>query len=195
MTMASTPDLRSVPVGPQRAGQANSSPEGLPLYGTCVGGCCWGRGGYSGLARGAFPVHLCSPIVHCCTGSCASPSWMVLGKRLPFAGVNVQVFEGHFKAVLQSLLLPPDCALALTKFGIQHLFWQSTARHSNNMTCPPGLSFLEEGVDAENAGLFQDLCVWDFVPPPNMKESVETTQVKMIELLGMSAVDSPGLAL
>lgn len=120
---------------------------------------------------------------------------MVLGKRLPFAGVNVQVFEGHFKAVLQSLLLPPDCALALTQFGIQHLLWQSTARHSNNMTCPPGLSFLEVGVDAENAGLFLDLCVWDFVPPPNMKESVETTQVKMIELLRMSAVDSPGLAL
>lgn len=63
----------------------------------------------------------------------------------------------------------------------------------DDVTSPSDLSFLEEGVDPENAGLLQDLFVRDLVLPPDVEESMETAPVEMVELFGVSAVDSTGV--
>ena len=36
----------------------------------------------------------------------AAPGWKVLGKQLPSAGVDIQVYEGIFEAVVETFLLP-----------------------------------------------------------------------------------------
>ena len=97
-------------VRPEVTGEANPGPEGTPTRRTQMDGCCSGRGGSPGLARGAFLLGLCSASVLCCTGSCgelATPGWTVQSKRFPSAEVDVQVFEGHFEAVLKPFLLSP----------------------------------------------------------------------------------------
>ena len=73
-------------------------------------------------------------------------------------------------------------------------FWQSTVRHPGDASGPSGVSFLQEGVDPGDAGPFQDLRVWNLVLPLNMEEFTEADQVEVIELFGVSVVDSPGLA-
>ena len=106
--------------------------------------------------------------------------------------IDVQAFERHFEAVLETFLLLPNFALALTQFFIQQRLQQSTGWHSNDTARPSGLGFPKEAVDAEDAGPLQDLHVWDSVPPPDVYKSVKTAHVKMVELFGVSAVDSPG---
>ena len=49
-------------------------------------------------------------------------------------------------------------------------------------------------MDPGDAGPFQDLCVWNLVLPLNIEGSADAAQVELVELFGVSAVDSPGLA-
>ena len=56
------------------------------------------------------------------------------------------------------------------------------------------LGFLLEGVDPGDAGPIYDLRVRNFVLPYDVEKSAKAAQVEMIELLGLSALDSPGLA-
>ena len=40
--------------------------------------------------------------------------------------------------------------------------------------------------------LFQDLCIWDLVLPPDFQEFPQATLVEMVKFLGMALVDCPG---
>ena len=61
------------------------------------------------------------------------------------------------------------------------------------MARPSGLGFLKERMATGDPSPLQDLRVQDFVLPPDVSESAEAAQVKMIDLFGVAVVDSPGL--
>ncbi len=48
-------------------------------------------------------------------------------------------------------------------------------------------------MDARNAGFIQDFRVGSFVLPLDAEGSTEAAQMKLVELFGVSAIDSPGL--
>ncbi len=48
-------------------------------------------------------------------------------------------------------------------------------------------------MDARNAVLIQDFRVWSFVLPLDVEESTGAAQVKLVELFGVSVIDSLGL--
>ena len=49
-------------------------------------------------------------------------------------------------------------------------------------------------MNAADGGSFYDLCSRNFVLPSHVEKSAGAAQMEMIELLGVFAVDSPGLA-
>ena len=108
--------------------------------------------------------------------------------------MDVQGFEGHYEVVFEAFLLSPTERLPWDSSPYSSCFDSRLFSHSGDMSGPSGLSFLQEGVDAGDAGPFQDPRVWNFVLPLNMEESAEAAQVEVVELFGVSAVDSPGLA-
>ena len=61
------------------------------------------------------------------------------------------------------------------------------------MTYPTELGLLNEGGDAWDVGTLQDLCVRNFVLPPDVKEVSEALLVEMIDLPFVSSVGGPGL--
>ena len=59
------------------------------------------------------------------------------------------------------------------------------------MARPCGLDLLKDRVNTGDTSQVQDLRVQDFVPPPDVYRSEEAAKVKMVELFGVSAVESP----
>ena len=63
--------------------------------------------------------------------------------------------------------------------------------HANYMPCPVKLWLHQDGVDAGQASMSEDLSVWDLVLPLDAKEFSETSGVEVVHLPCMASVDCP----
>ena len=82
----------------------------------------------------------------------------------------------------------------LAQLVMKQLFWQSAALHPYNVFSPSGLCFLQKDEDAGHVvGAFKDICVGGFVLPSDAQKFADPTQMKVVELAGVSIVDSRGL--
>ena len=69
---------------------------------------------------------------------------------------------------------------------------QTNVRHSDHVSISSGLGFQQECVDSAETVSSRTSVLGDFVLPSNAKESTERAQAEVVELRGMSVVDSPG---
>ena len=85
----------------------------------------------------------------------ATPDWTVLGKQLPSAGVDIQVYEGILRQSLKRFFYLPSPTEHLPRqsFAYSSCFGM-VVRHSGDMACPSSLGFLSEGVNTGDAGPF-----------------------------------------
>ena len=58
------------------------------------------------------------------------------------------------------------------------------------MPSPSNLRLLQTGEDAGNIDAFKEICVRDYNLPSDAQESAEAIQMEVVELAGVSAVDS-----
>ena len=162
------------------ASEVNQSPEGPLTHDPWVCRWCSGGGGCSGLVGGTFPLCLNGPSVFCRSGDFATPSWTVLVKRLPCTRADVQVFKGASACpdrVLHTVTIYGSWLSDILQTWPANLTWPFCWR-----VCTCGMPALSM---PSVAGFFLSRhlmwrCLWRHLD-----------QVEMIEVLVVSALDSP----
>ena len=74
-------------------------------------------------------------------------------------------FRDAFRVSLNRFFLATLGACSSLQFSIQDSLRKALVRHPCDMPGPSQLRLMEHGGDAGHAGLFQDLCIRDFVLP------------------------------
>lgn len=82
--------------------------------------------------------------------------------------------------------------LAVTEFSVEELLGDAIVMHTGDMTCPSQLGLARDGGDAGEVCPLQNLCIGDFVPPADVKEVTEASEMEVVEDLFMPSVHSPG---
>ena len=92
-------------------------------------------------------------------------------------------------------MLVANRALTLTELSVEKLLRDAIIRQTSDMTCPSDLGLAHEGSDAGHVGFLQNVSVGDFVPPVDVRECPESSEVELVQLLFVtSVISSPGLA-
>ena len=91
-------------------------------------------------------------------------------------------------------MLVANRALTLTELSVEQLLRDAIIRQTSDMTCPSDLGLAHEGSDAGHVGFLQNVSVGDFVPPVDVRECPESSEVELVQLLFVTSVSSPGLA-
>ena len=91
-------------------------------------------------------------------------------------------------------MLVANRALTLAELPVEQLLRDAIIRQTSDMICPSDLCLAHEGSDAEHVGFLQNVSVGDFVPPADIGECPESTEVELVQLLFVTSVSSPGLA-
>ena len=91
-------------------------------------------------------------------------------------------------------MLVANRALTLAELPVEQLLRDAIIRQTSDMTCSSDLGLAREGSDAENVGFLQNFGVGDFVPPADVGECEESSEVELVQLLFVTSVSSSGLA-
>ena len=142
--------LRLGAVCPKMTDQANSGTECPGTYWVDLCRHCSCCAGGSGLAQ--LVLKLCFSIAPCFISLTAlvdeaAPGRAVLCQRFPGGRVYVKRLHGGLEYVFETFLLPSMGASSSRKFPKKELLGYALVRHTDDMTCPPGLCSHQQCMD------------------------------------------------
>ena len=79
----------------------------------------------------------------------------------------------------------------MLKLAKQQSLWESVIRHASYMSCPAKLGLHQDGVDAWQVSMGEDLSVRDLVMPLYAKKFPEAGGVEVVHLPGVTLIDRP----
>ena len=108
-------------------------------------------------------------------------------------GGDVEVLHVGFEDAPKSFSLASDCPFALTKLAVEQLLRNASVGHAGNVACPAELGLFHGCDYVREFSSAQDLSVWDFVLPSDVKEGSEASKMESMHQSFMTSVQCPGL--
>jgi len=93
----------------------------------------------------------------------------------------------------EAFLWTTNLTLSNSELAVEQPTRQPVVRHSDNMPQPSQLSLEEQVFSRRYSSFLEELSVWYFLPPSDVKDALQTADVKCLEGLDVSSIEGPCL--